>query len=171
MANVDILRTNIYWSKEASGFVSFANYRWWWTDHQCCCNGNSKPSCSTMILRLISIQHSIRCTKDQCHQGEFRYTHNKHILIKGGIRLCRWRLLHVSFLIYYHRMYYYAVMIVRTSAGMPQNSKLLFYTKLHPSPKLLSVLLVKSDIRKYFWSVLTGGVLKTCEILRKKQVS
>ena len=117
----------------------------------------SKPSFSTN-LRPISIQHSIRCTKDQCREGECRYTHNEHILIKGGIRMCRWRLWHFSFLIYYHtRMCQYAVMIVSTSAGAHQNSKLLFSTKLHPSTKLLRVLLVKSDISKYFWSALTGG--------------
>ena len=63
-------------------------------------------------------------------------------------------------------------MIVSTSAGAHQNSKLLFSTKLHPSTKSLRVLLVKSDISKYFWSALTGGVIqKNCEILRKIQVS
>jgi hypothetical protein len=62
-------------------------------------------------------------------------------------------------------------MIVSTSAGAHQNSKLLFFTKLHPSNKLLRFLLVKSDIRKYFWSALTGGVRNNCEIMRKIQVS
>ena len=62
-------------------------------------------------------------------------------------------------------------MIVSTSAGAHQNSKILYSTKLHPSNKLLRVLLVKSDISKYFWSALTGGVQKKCEILRKIQVS
>ena len=63
-------------------------------------------------------------------------------------------------------------MIVSTSAGAHQNSKLLFSTKLHLSTKLLRVLLVKSDISKYFWSALTAaGVQKKCEILRKIHVS
>ena len=41
MSNVDILRTNIYWSKEASGCV---NFRCLWTDHQWCSNKKSKQS-------------------------------------------------------------------------------------------------------------------------------
>ncbi len=57
---------------------------------QCCSNGNSKPSFSNpIVVRLISIQHSIRCTRDQCSHCEFRFSENEFILIKGGIRMCK----------------------------------------------------------------------------------
>ena len=89
--NVDILRTDIFWSKETSGCF---NLLCLWTDHQFCDNKNSKPSCST-ILRLISIQHRIRCPRDQCRHSQCRYFENEHILIKEGIRMgkifgCLW---------------------------------------------------------------------------------
>ena len=56
-----------------------------WTDHQCCGNKNSKPPFSTN-LRPISIQHSIRCPREQYRHGEWRYSQNEHILIKLVIR-------------------------------------------------------------------------------------
>ena len=69
------LRTNIRWSNWSSGWC--VNFRYLWTDHQCCGNTNSKPSFSTN-LRPISIQHSIRCTRDQCRHGECWFSENEH---------------------------------------------------------------------------------------------
>jgi hypothetical protein len=86
MANVDILRMNIYWLNCSSGrFVKSRCLLW--TENQCCCYKNSKPSFSTNV-RPISIQKSIRCTRDQCCHFEYRYSQNENILFKLVIRMC-----------------------------------------------------------------------------------
>ena len=87
MANVDILRMNIYRSNWSSGrFVKSRCLLW--TEHQCCGCKNSKPPFSTNI-RSIYVQHSIRCTRDQCRHFEYRYSQNEHILIKLVIKMCK----------------------------------------------------------------------------------
>ena len=53
-----------------------------------CCSGNSKPSCST-ILRLIPIQPSIQCTRDQCLHAQCQLYQNEYSLINGGMRMCK----------------------------------------------------------------------------------
>ena len=46
MDNVDILRVNIYWSMEASGWVKFSD-----ACDQCCGNKNSKPPFSNQQFK------------------------------------------------------------------------------------------------------------------------
>jgi hypothetical protein len=68
---------------EASGWVKFSDDCGLISG--CCGNKNSKPPFSTN-LRPISIQHSIRCPREQYCHGKYRYSQNEHILIKLVIR-------------------------------------------------------------------------------------